>query len=169
MPTQLGNYLNKLGVVKDHVRKLADVKKSRMNDLNNKSTAKPSPKEFYRIVYAAIKLAGLEDSEFVGAVEAIFPERPKNSLTKEFEHLPVEIRFLNKHVLKQGLVEDKIGMPENKISRLVNEKGKDLLAVELICFMEAMNYDVLDTFKEIYGKIELKSEVKENNENIGHN
>ena len=140
-----------------------------MNDLNNKGTTKPSPEEFYRIIYVAIKMANLEESEFENAIEAIFPERPKNNLLADFEHLPIEIRFLKKHILKQGQVEGKIGMPQNKISRLVNEKGKDLLAVELICFMEAMNYDVLDTFKEIYGEIKLETDKKKNSGNESEN
>ncbi len=153
MPTLLGEYLNGLPIVKEKVRDLASIKKPRMNDLNNKKTAKPSPEEFYRIVYIAIKLANLEDAEFQRAIEAIFPNRPKEGLLEEFKHLPVEVRFLKRHTLTQSEVENKIGMAENKISRLANEKTKDLLAVELICFTEGLGLDVLETFKDIYGEI----------------
>src|SRR5690606_3752611 len=154
MPTLLGDYLKELGIIKEKVRSLANIKKPRMNDLNNKETAKPSPEEFYKIVYIAIKLAELDDDEFENAIEKIFPNRPKNSLLKEFKHLPSEIRFLKKHTLRQNEVEEKIGMSENKISRLANEKTKDLLAVELICFIEGLGLNVLKTFKEIYGTID---------------
>lgn len=158
MPTLLGDYLNSLGIIKERVRSLANIKKPRMNDLNNKDSAKPSPEEFYRIIYIAIKLAGLEENEFKKAIDATFPNRPKNKLLEEFMHLPIEVRFLKKHTLKQSEVEEKIGMAPNKISRLASEKTKDLLAVELICFIEGMGLDVLRVFKEMYGDIpELKN------------
>lgn len=46
MATLLGKYLEKLGVVKARVGRVAAVKKPRMNDLCNKDTAKLSPKNF---------------------------------------------------------------------------------------------------------------------------
>ncbi|GGG79949.1 hypothetical protein GCM10007415_10330 [Parapedobacter pyrenivorans] len=153
MATLLGAYLNKLGVTKEKVRSLANVKSPRMNDLNNKDTAKPLPEEFYKIIVVAIKLADLEDKEFVNAIDFIFPDRPKNNFLEGFQHMSEDIRFLKKHMLKQGEVEENIGMAENKISRLVNNKAKDLLAVELICFIEGLGLDVLETFKEIFGPI----------------
>lgn len=153
MPTLLGAYLNKLGVRKEKVRSLADVKRPRMNDLNNKDTAKPLPEEFYKIIFIAIKLSDLEDKEFLNAINFIYPDRPKNNLLGEFQHWRGDVRFLKKHMLKQSEVEQNIGMAENKISRLVNEKAKDLLAVELICFIEGLGLDVLEAFKEIYGPI----------------
>lgn len=166
MPTLLGDYLNKLGVVKERVRRLVDIKKPRMNDLNNKFTAKPSPEEFYRIVYTAIKLTGLEDTEFANAINAVFPDRPKSNLLEEFAHLPNEIRFLKKHTLRQNEVEDKIGMAENKISRLTNEITKDLLAVELICFIEGIGLDVLEVLKEIYGEVNLVERTNSENDSV---
>jgi len=153
MATPLGAYLNKLGVSKKEVRGLANIKSARMNDLNNKDTAKPLPEEFYKIIFIAIKLSDLEDKEFLNAINFIYPDRSKNNLLGEFQHLPGDVRFLKKHMLKQSEVEQNIGMAENKISRLVNEKAKDLLAVELICFIEGLGLDVLETFKEIYGPI----------------
>ena len=153
MATPLGAYLNKLGVSKKEVRGFANIKSARMNDLNNKDTAKPLPEEFYKIIFIAIKLSDLEDKEFLNAINFIYPDRSKNNLLGEFQHLPGDVRFLKKHMLKQSEVEQNIGMAENKISRLVNEKAKDLLAVELICFIEGLGLDVLETFKEIYGPI----------------
>ncbi|HWK56521.1 MAG TPA: nuclear transport factor 2 family protein [Parapedobacter sp.] len=153
MATLLGAYLNKLGVRKEKVRGLANIKSARMNDLNNKDTAKPLPEEFYKIIFIAIKLSDLEDKEFVNAINFIYPDRPKNNLLGGFQHLPRDVRFLKKHMLKQSEVEQNIGMAENKISRLVNEKAKDLLAVELICFIEGLGLDVLETFRKLYGPI----------------
>lgn len=153
MPTLLGEYLNSLNIVKDKIRDLASIKRPRMNDLNNKETAKPTPEEFYKIIYLAIRSAGLPDNEFGNAIETIFPTRPKGHLLLDFKHLPKEIQFLKKYTLRQNEVEEKIGMSENKISKLANEKTKDLLAVELICFIEGLGENVLDTFKRIYGPI----------------
>src|SRR5690606_32029485 len=134
----------------EKVRSLANVKIPRMNDLNNKNTAKPLPEEFYKIILIAIRIADLEDKEFVNAIDFIYPDRPKSNLLEGFQHLPEDVKFLKKHMLKQGEVEQNIGMAENKISGLVNEKAKDLLAVELICFIEGLGLDVLATFREIY-------------------
>ncbi|MCX2681946.1 hypothetical protein OOZ15_18490 [Galbibacter sp. EGI 63066] len=163
MATLLGEYLNKLGIVKEKVRSMANVKKPRMNDLCNKGTAKPSPEEFYRIVLIGVKLADREEFEFNKAVDEIFPDRAKNNFLEEYSRLPSDIQFLKRHTLKQSDVENKIGMAENKISRLANEKTKDLLAVELICFMEGLNYNLLDTFKEIYGEIKIDADEKVKN------
>src|SRR5690606_8510298 len=155
MSTLLGEYLKSLGVIKEKVRSLANIKKPRMNDLNNKLTAKPSPEEFYKIIYIAIKLAGLEDKEFENAINFIFPNRSKSNLLKDLEHLPKDIRFLKTYTLTQSDVEEKIGMAKNKISRLANDKTKDLYAIELISFIEGLELDVLETFKEIYGEIKI--------------
>lgn len=155
MATLLGKYLRGLGVVKARVGSVAKVKKPRMNDLCNKDTAKPSPEEFYRIIMAALKFANREESELSKAIDQIFPDRPKFNFLNEFNHLPAEIRFLKRYTQKQNDVESKIGMAEGKISRLASEKVKDLLAVELICFIEGTGLDVLDSFKEIYGEVTL--------------
>ena len=155
MATLLGKYLDKLGTKKSKVGELAKVKKPRLNDLCNKGTSKPSPEEFYRIIYIAIKLAGRQENEFNDSINEIFPDRPKTNLLAEFSHLPSDIQFLKKHTQKQSDVEDKIGMADGKISRLASEKVKDLLAVEIICFIEGMGLDLLSTFKEIYGEIKL--------------
>lgn len=156
MATPLSNYINHLGLVKEKVRALANIKKPRMNDLYNKDTAKPSPEEFYRIILSAHKLANLDDNEFLKSIDIVFPNRSKSSLLAEFNNLPAEIRFIKKYTLKQSDVENKIGMAQGKISRLTNEKVKDLLAVEMICFIEALNLDLLDSFKEMYGDIDIK-------------
>lgn len=155
MSTLLSEYLKSLGVIKEKVRSLANIKKPRMNDLNNKLTAKPSPEEFYKIIYIAIKLAGHEDKEFEIAINFIFPNRSKSNFLKDFEHLPKDIRFLKTYTLTQSDVEEKIGMAKNKISRLANDKTKDLYAIELISFIEGLELDVLETFKEIYGEIKI--------------
>lgn len=154
MSTPLGEYLNKQGIVKEKVRNMANIKKPRMNDLCNKATAKPSPEEFYKIICSTIKLAGLPPTEFTNAVEAVFPNRPNPNFLDQFDHLPVEVRFLKKYTLKHGDIESTIGMAANKISRLATNKTKDLLAVELICFIEGLELDVLEIFKEFYGEIE---------------
>lgn len=167
MATLLGKYLDKLGVRKSKIGTLGNVKKPRLNDLCNKDTAKPSPEEFYRILYIGIMLADREENEFSNAIDEIFPNRPKTNLLEEYSHLPSDIQFLKKHTQKQSDVENKIGMADGKISRLVSEKVKDLLAVELICFIEGLKLEVLSTFKEIYGEIKIDNYKKklENTEN----
>ncbi|MGK9118031.1 hypothetical protein [Olivibacter jilunii] len=161
MATLLGKFLDRLDIKKSEVGNLAKVKKPRLNDLCNKDTAKPSPEEFYRIVFIAIKLAGRKENEFNDSVDEIFPERPKNNLLAEFSHLPPDIQFLKKYTQKQSDVEDKIGMADGKISRLASEKVKDLLAVEIICFIEGMGLDLLSTLKDIYGEIVLEEDKKD--------
>ncbi|NQD69984.1 hypothetical protein HP439_04515 [Sphingobacterium shayense] len=155
MTTLLGKYLDDKGVVKSKVGQLARIKKPRLNDLCNKETAKLSPEEFYRIILAIIELTNADDSEFENAINNIFPERIKTNLLESSSQLPNEIQFLKKYMLKQSDVENMIGMAEGKISRLASKKVKDLLAIEIIRFIEGMGLEVSNTFREIYKEIKL--------------
>lgn len=156
MSTLLGRYLDKLKANKAKISRLTGVKTPRLNDLSNKDTSKPTPIEFYRIVFTAILLKNLSEEEFNNSINEIFPNRPQVDFLKEFEHLSPEVRFIQKHCLTQKRIEDNIGMSDGKISRLGSEDVKEVLAVELICFIEGLGLDVLETFKEIYGEVELE-------------
>src|SRR5690606_977755 len=86
--------------------------------------------------------------------DEVFPDRPKFNFLEEFTHLSRETQFIRRHFLTQKVIEEKIGMSDGKISRLGSEDVKEVLAVELICFVEGLGLDVLETFKEIYGTID---------------
>lgn len=156
MTTLLGKYIDEKGLIKSKIGRLANIKKPRLNDLCNKETAKLSPEEFYRIVLAVIELTNSNNSEFDNAVDKIFPNRIKNNLLEANYGLPNEIQFLKKYMQKQSEVESMIGMAEGKISRLTSKKVKDLLAIEIIRFIEGMGLDVSNSFKEIYGEIIIR-------------
>src|SRR5690606_41980051 len=48
---------------------------------------------------------------------------------------------------------DALPISDGKISRLGSKDVKEVLAVELICFIEGLGLNVLKTFKEIYGEL----------------
>lgn len=159
MITLLGEYLNKLKVNKTKVGKLSDIKRPRINDLCNKVSTKLLPEEFYKIIMTSILLKKLPEEEFNISLDEIFPDRPKANFLNEVDHLSPEIQFIKKHCLKQKEVEEKIGMSEGKISRLGSEDVKEVLAVELICFIEGLGLDVLKNFKEIYGEVNIDKDI----------
>lgn len=156
MDTLLGIYLNNLNINKSKVGEITGIKRQRISDLCNKSRSKPSPEEYYKIVLATILLSNKSENEFNKSFDLVFPNRPKANFLTEEAHLSPETRFIRRHFLIQKTVEEKIGMSEGKISRLASEDVKEVLAVELICFIEGLGLDVLKNFKEIYGEISLK-------------
>ncbi|WP_437921483.1 hypothetical protein [Sphingobacterium sp. LRF_L2] len=153
MGTPLGKYIDSLKANKSKIADLSNLKRQRVSDLSNKENTKATPLEFYKIVITAILLKDLPEEEFYNAINEIFPNRPKVDFLNEFEHLSPEVRFIQKHCLTQKRIEDNIGMSDGKISRLGSEDVKEILAVELICFIEGLGLDVLETFKEIYGDV----------------
>jgi len=155
MSTQLGEYLDKLNVNKTKISDLTDLKRQRVSDLCNKINAKPTPIEFYKIVLTAILLKNLPEEEFNNAINEVFSDRQRVDFLKEFDDLSPDVRFIQKHCLTQKKVESEIAMSEGKISRLGSKDVKEVLAIELICFIEGLRFDVLQTFKEIFGKINL--------------
>lgn len=155
MKTPLGKYLDRLKANKSKIADISDLKRQRVSDLSNKESTKPTPLEFYKIVTTAILLKNCPEEEFNNAIDEIFPNRPKADFLIEFSNLSRETQFIRKHFLTQKVIEEKIGMADGKISRLGSEDVKEVLAVELICFIEGLGLDVLKTFKEIYGEIEL--------------
>lgn len=155
MDTLLGIYLNNLNINKSKVGEIIGIKRQRISDLCNKSKSKPSPEEYYKIVLATILLSNKSENEFNKSFDLVFPNRPKANFLTEEAHLSPETRFIRRHFLIQKTVEEKIGMSEGKISRLASEDVKEVLAVELICFIEGLGLDVLKTFKEIYGEVNI--------------
>src|SRR5690606_12068311 len=149
MGTLLGKYLDKLKANKAKISRLTGIKTPRLNDLSNKDTSKPSPEEYFKIVLTAILLANRPESEFNKSFDEVFPDRPKFNFLEEFTHLSRETQFIRRHFLTQKVIEEKIGMSDGKISRLGSKDVKEVLAVELICFIEGLGLNVLKTFKEI--------------------
>lgn len=155
MSTTFGTYLNNLSANKAKISRLTGVKIPRINDLSNKETSKPLSEEYYKIILTAILLNNKSELEFNKSFDKIFPNRPKATFMEEFSHLSPEVQFIRMHFLTQRVVEERINMAEGKISRLTSEDVKEVLAVELICFIEGLGLDVLKTFKDIYGEINL--------------
>lgn len=160
MSTLFGSYLDKLKANKAKISRLTGVKTPRLNDLSNKETSKPTPIEFYRVIFTAILLKNLPEKEFENAINEIFPNRPQADFLKEFEHLSPEVRFIHKHCLTQKRVEKDISMSDGKISRLGSGDVKELEAVEFICFVEGLQLNTLQVFKELFGEINLEGSIK---------
>ncbi|WP_164126423.1 helix-turn-helix domain-containing protein [Sphingobacterium luzhongxinii] len=161
MDTLLGVYLDKLNINKAKVSRAIGIKRQRISDLCNKKNAKPSPEEYYKIVLATILLDNKSENEFNNSFDEVFPERPKVDFLSDSIHLSQESRFIRRHFLTQTTIEKEIKMSDGKISRLGSEDVKEVLAVELICFIEGLGLDVLKTFKEIYGDLVLSSDSED--------
>jgi len=159
MSTSFGQYLSKLNINKAKISRLTGIKTPRLNDLSNKESSKPTPLEFYKIIFTSIRIKELPDEEFNNAINEIFPNRSKVDLIAEFEHLSPDIQFIQKHCLTQKQVEKDIKMSEGKISRLGSGDVKELEAIELICFIDGLGHNLLKTFKEIFGEIDLINEL----------
>src|SRR5690606_17748643 len=105
------------------------------------------------IIMVANNQAGLTNQAFITAVDEIFPNRSKINLLEEFKDYSPETLFLKKHVQQQAGLEKKLEIPENKLSKYFGDLKKRVLAIEMICFIEGMGYDLLTTFNQIYGPI----------------
>ncbi|MGJ1325254.1 hypothetical protein ACR780_21475 [Sphingobacterium faecium] len=153
--TLFGQYFKKIGGKPSKVGALADINPKNISLLSTNVTRIIYSEEFYKIIYAAQKLAKLDDQEFTVAVNEIFPKRPKVDLLDEYKDYSPEAKFYKKHTLSQSDIEEKIGIANGKISKYFGDINKKSLAIEMICFIEGLGLDVLKTFKEIYGEVNI--------------
>lgn len=160
MSTLFGQYLDELKANKTKIADLIGIKRKRVSDLCNKDNSKPTPLEFYKIIFAAILLKNLPENEFNNAINKIFPTRPKVDFLEEFDDLSPDIQFIQKHCLTQKKVEKAIDMSDGKISRLGSKDVKEVEAIEFICFVEGLLLNVLEVFKELFGEIDIERATK---------
>src|SRR5699024_2625527 len=156
MPTLLGKYLKKLKSNRKSISQLSGINYSRIIELCNIETTNPYAEDFFKIIYIANNQAGLDESNFNTAINEIFPNRIKANLLEDFQKLSPEARFFKKYTQKQSDIEKKLGIANGKISKFYGDNTKRALAIEIISFAEGMELDVLTTFKEIYGEVEIK-------------
>lgn len=154
MATEIGKYLKKLKSNKAQISRQTGISTSRINTLCHSPDSKPYAEEFYRIIFMAIKNAGLDENHFIKAIEEIYPKQIETNLLEEHQNLSPEGRFFKKYTQQQKEIESKLNIPLGKISKYFNDKNKRALATEIIAFADGMNLNVLSVFKEIYGEIE---------------
>jgi len=160
MNTLFGQYLDELKVNKTKIADISGIKRKRVSDLSNKEKSIPTPIEFYKIIFTAILLKNLPEKEFNNAINKIFPTRPKVDFLKEFDDLSPDIQFIQKHCLTQKKVENAIKMSDGKISRLGSKDVKEVEAVEFICFVEGLQLNAIEVFKELFGEIDIEGPIK---------
>ncbi|MBE8721177.1 hypothetical protein [Sphingobacterium pedocola] len=153
MLTPIGEYLNKLNANKSKIATAAKIKGPRMNDLCNDETAKPYADEFFPLLYLANFYAGIPNSKFDEAVSEIFPNRKKGLLIEQFKNLSPSARLFLTYTQSKQQLEKSIGMPKNKISKFKNPKTNRATALEVINFCDGMNFDLLATYENTFGKI----------------
>lgn len=151
--TLFGKYLKKIKANQSKVADVIGIKSKRISLLSTEESASPYADEFYKIVYIANHQAGLEEESFYEAIDEIFPNLPQVDLLAEFKDLSSEAQLFKKYMQKQGDIEEKLGIANGKISKYFGDKNKRALAIEIISFAKGMGLDVLEVFKEIYGKI----------------
>ena len=151
--TLFGKYLKKIKANQSKVADVIGIKSKRISLLSTEETASPYADEFYKIVYVANHQAGLEEESFYEAIDEIFPNPPQVDLLADFKDLSSEAQLFKKYMQKQGDIEEKLGIANGKISKYFGDKNKRALAIEIISFAKGMGLDVLEVFKEVYGKI----------------
>lgn len=162
--TLFGQYLKKLGGKPSKIGPLVNINPKNISLLSTNEARIIYGEEFYKIIYAAQKQAKLDDKEFIVAINEIFPTRPKVDLLDEYKDYSAEAKFFKKHTLSQSDIEEKIGIASGKISKYFGDINKRPLAIEIICFIEGLGLDILQTLKSIYGEINLthdKTDVKD--------
>lgn len=156
--TRLGVYLKKIGAKAVKIKELTDVDPKKISLLSTNDKRKIYADEFYKIIYAAHQQTGLGENEFNIAIEEIFPDRIRVNLLEEFDDYSPEGKFFKKYTQQQSEIENKLGIPNAKISKYFGDNQKRALAIEIITFAESIGLNVLQTFKEIYGDIVLSSD-----------
>lgn len=151
--TRFGRYLKKIGARHSKIAAVTGIKPKAISLLATDSSRTIYAEDFYKIIMVANKQAGLTDQAFTTAVDEVFLNRSKPNLLEEFKDYSPESLFFKKHAQQQAGLEKKLEMPENKLSKYFGDHKKRIIAIEMICFIEGMGYDLLTTFKEIYGPI----------------
>lgn len=118
-------------------------------------TAKPYADELFPILYLANHYAGIPLEKFDETISAIFPFRKKGGILSQFKDLSPSARLFFMYTQPKQKLEESIGMPKNKISKLKNPHTNRATAYEVISFCDAMNLDLLKTYEDFFGKIEI--------------
>lgn len=126
-----------------------------MNALSNEDTAILYADELYPILHVANFYAGITTDKFDDSVSEIFPHRKKGVLVDKFKHLSPTAKLFSIYTQPKREVEASIGMPKNKMSKFTSGKTKRGIASELINFCDGMNFPLFETFKDLFGEINL--------------
>jgi len=153
--TRFGAYLKRIGAKAVKIKEATDVDPKNISLLSTNEKRTIYADEFYKIIYAAHQQTGLGENEFNIAIDEIFPDRVRVNLLEEFDDYSPEGKFFKKYTQQQSEIENKLGIPNAKISKYFGDKEKRALAIEIIAFAEAIGLNVLQTFIEIYGPIKI--------------
>lgn len=153
MLTAFGTYFKKTNAKQSLVANVIGIDPKNISLLCTNENRAIYADEFYKIILAAIRLTNREESDFYNAIEEIFPNRVKVDFLSEFKSFSPEAQFFKKYTLSQKDIENRLGIPDGKISKLFSDPSKRVLAVEIITFSEAMRLDVLNVFREMYGEV----------------
>lgn len=153
--TLFGKYLKSLKASPSKIESLVGIPAKNITLLSTNNTRIIYGDEFYKIIIAAHYLSGIPDGYFINAIDSIFPDRVRVKLMDDYKHYSPEGRFFKKYTQQQIEIETKLGYSKNQISKYFNDNKKRVRADDLILFIEGMELNLLETFKEIYGNINL--------------
>lgn len=153
--TRLGAYLKRIGAKAVKIKEATGVDPKNISLLSTNQKRTIYADEFYKIIYTAHQQTGLGENEFNIAIDEIFPDRVKVNLLEEFDDYSPEGKFFKKYTQQQSEIENKLGIPNAKISKYFGDNEKRALAIEIITFAESIGLNVLQTFKEIYGDLKV--------------
>jgi DNA-binding Xre family transcriptional regulator len=155
MKTTLGKYLDNKKSNKAKIASIIGLTEDRMNALSNEDTAILYADELYRILHVANFYADITTDKFDDSVSEIFPDRKKGVLVDKFNHLSPTAKLFSIYTQPKREVEATIGMPKNKMSKFSSGNNKRATASELINFCDGMNFPLYETFKDLFGELNL--------------
>lgn len=164
--TLLGKYLKSIDARPSKIEKIVSIPAKNITLLSTNNSRIIYGEDFYKIIVAAHHIAGIPEEKFVVAVEQVFPDRVKTNLMEDYKDYSSEGKFFKKHTQQQSEIEAKLGYSKNQLSKYFNDNTKRGLATDVIAFIEAMEMDILEVFKKIYGEINLvqNNQAADNNE-----
>lgn len=153
--TALGQYLHDKKSNKSKIASDLGFTTDRLNALTMEEEAILYADEFFPILFLANYYAGITVDKFDETVTEIFPNRSKNSIISKYSHMSPSARLFLIHVQQKKELEKTIGMKKSKLTKFANGEQERATALELINFCDGMNFPLLKTYEEYFGKIPL--------------
>lgn len=151
--TLFGKYLKSLKASPSKIESLVGIPAKNITLLSTNNRRIIYGDEFYKIINAAHYLSEIPEGYFINAIDSIFPDRVRVKLMDDYKHYSPEGQFFKKYTQQQIEIETKLGYSKNQISKYFNDNKKRVRADDLILFIEGMELNLLETFKEIYGSL----------------
>lgn len=151
--TALGKYLDSKKTNKSKIASELGFTTGRLHALTMEEDAILYADEFFPILFLANYYAGITVDKFDESVSEIFPNRRKSTIISQFSHMSPSARLFLIHVQQKKELEEIIGMKKRKLTKFANGEQDRATALEMINFCDGMNFKLLETYEDYFGKI----------------